>query len=151
MKTKWALNQWWIQGWCLGCLRTTLSSGRFRVVPRVPWNPLWAAPSTKKYWLIGSLSVYRTKKLLLWLTLACFSRNFVQKQIDWIGRTDSFSQKRSKWVWVLLQSGCGFKIFARNCTIETPLLQILDLPLLNLPLRRTHPSLDTALQTNNMQ
>ena len=29
------------------------------------------------------------RKLLLWLTLACFSRKFVQKQIDWTGGTDS--------------------------------------------------------------
>ena len=31
------------------------------------------------------------RKLLLWLTLACFSRTFDQKQINWTGRAGSFS------------------------------------------------------------
>ena len=41
------------------------------------------------------------RKLLLWLTLECFRRKFVQKQIDWTGRAGSLSQKRSKMGVVL--------------------------------------------------
>ena len=50
------------------------------------------------------------RKLLLWLTLACFSRKFVQKQIDWTSRIDSFSQKRSKWAWFCPKVGVASKI-----------------------------------------
>jgi hypothetical protein len=89
-------------------------SGGFRVVPRVPWNPLWAGPSTKKYytdtsdrlkWNPPSLATQLRK--LLWLTSACFSRKFVRKQVDWTG---SFSQKRSKWAWFNAKLGVASKI-----------------------------------------
>ena len=72
------------------------------------------------------------RKLLLWLTLACFSRKHVQKQIDWTSRIDSFSQKRSKWAGFWPKVGVASEIrarFARNCTIGTPLQGILDPPL----------------------
>ena len=52
----------------------------------------------------------KLRKILLWLTLACFSRKFVQKQIDWTGGTDIFSQKRSKWAWFYLKVGVASKI-----------------------------------------
>ena len=67
--------------------------------------------------------------ILLWLTLACFSRiKLVQKQIDWT-RIDSFSQNDRngrgfdpRWAW--LQK---FRArFARNRIIGTPLQDILD-------------------------
>ena len=51
-------------------------------------TPLWAAPSTKEVLMIGyeeppSLSTELRKLLVhVWLTLACFSRKIVQKQID---------------------------------------------------------------------
>ena len=61
------------------------------------------------------------RKLLLWLTLECFRRKFVRKQIDWTGRVGSLSQKRSKWAWLL-------KFRAQDCA-TTPLLEILDPPL----------------------
>ena len=35
------------------------------------------------------LSGYKTKKLLLWLTLECFRRKFVRKRINWTGRAGS--------------------------------------------------------------
>ena len=70
------------------------------------------------------------RKLLLWLILACFSRKFIQKQIDW---TDSFSQKRWKWAWFTSKWAWFKKLrtrFACNCTTGTPLQEILDPPLL---------------------
>ena len=68
------------------------------------------------------------RKLLLWLTLACFSRKLVQKQIDCTSRIDSFSQKRSKWAW-FPPKWAWLQKFTRNCTIGTPLQRILDPPL----------------------
>jgi hypothetical protein len=72
-------------------------------------TPLWAGPSTKKYytdtsdrlkWNPPSLATQLRK--LLWLTSACFSRKFVRKQVDWTCR---FSPKRAwfyaKWAWLL--------------------------------------------------
>ena len=50
------------------------------------------------------------RKLLLWLTLACFSRKLVQKQIDWTSRTDGFSQKRWKWAWFCPKVGVASQI-----------------------------------------
>ena len=71
------------------------------------------------------------RKLLLWLTLACFSRKHVQKQIDWTSRIDSFSQKRSKWAW-FSQSGRGFKnsraLRTQPYYWNPPLQEILDPP-----------------------
>ena len=70
---------------------------------------------------------------LLWLTLECFRRKFIQKQIDWTGRAGSLSQKQfkcvvlpQKWAWLL--KFCAR--FAHKTVLETPLLEILDLPLL---------------------
>ena len=68
------------------------------------------------------------RKLLLWLTLACLSRKFVQKQIDWTGGTEFLSKTIEMGV-VLPESGRGFKNFARNCAAGTPLQEILDPPL----------------------
>ena len=77
------------------------------------------------------------RKLLLWLTLECFRRKFVRKQIDWTGRAGSLSQKRSKWAWFCPKVGVASKILralrAQECT-TTPLLEILDPPLM-----RIHP------------
>jgi hypothetical protein len=97
-------------------------SGGFRGVPRVPWNPpLWAGPSTKKYytdtsdglkWNPPSLATQLRK--LLWLTSARFSRKFVQKQVDWTG---SFSQKRSKWVWFYAKVGVASKLLRATIII----------------------------------
>jgi hypothetical protein len=103
---------------------TIRSSGGFRGVPRVPWNPLWAGPSTKKYytdtrdrlkWNPPSLATQLRK--LLWLTSACFSRKFVQKQVDWTG---SFSQKRSKWAWFTKKWAClsRKKLSGNHHTVE---------------------------------
>ena len=50
------------------------------------------------------------RKLLLWLTLECFRRIFVRKQIDWTGRAGSLSQKRSKWAWFYPKVGVASKI-----------------------------------------
>ena len=101
---------------------------------------LWAAPSTDDIGyevLIDRLNgppylSTELRKLLLWLTLACFSRKFVQKQrlIGLASRIDSFSQKRSKWAWFCHQVGVASKIRVRNCTSGTPLQEILDPPLL---------------------
>ena len=72
------------------------------------------------------------RKLLLWLTLECFRRKFVRKQIDWTGRAGSWSQKRSKWACFCPKVGVASKILralcAQNCT-ATSLLEILDPPL----------------------
>ena len=48
--------------------------------------------------------------LYLQKTIAHLSRNFVQTQIDWTGRTDNFSQKQSKWAWFYLKVGVASKI-----------------------------------------
>ena len=45
------------------------------------------------------------RELLLWLTLACFSR---KKLIDWTGWAGSCSQKTIKMGVVLAKSGRGF-------------------------------------------
>ena len=59
------------------------------------------------------------RKLLQWLTLACFSRKFVQKRIDWTGKTDSFSQENDrKGRGFTAQSGRGFKISHPLITVE---------------------------------
>ena len=71
------------------------------------------------------------RKLLLWLTLACFSRKFVQKRIDWTSRLIVSLSKTIEMGVVLPQSGRGFTIFARNCTIGTLLQEILDPPLIS--------------------
>jgi hypothetical protein len=58
------------------------------------------------------------RKLLLWLTLACFSLKFVRKQIDWTGKAGSCSQNdrngrgfAPKWVWEIFV-GVNFRGFA---------------------------------------
>ncbi len=88
---------------------------------------LWAGPSTKKYytdtkdrlkWNPPSLAIQLRK--LLWLTSACFSGKFVQKQVDWTGR---FFQKRSKWAWFSTKMGVASNFcarFARNSDMEPP-------------------------------
>ena len=46
--------------------------------------------------------------MLLWLTLACFSRQKItQKQIDWTGRTGSFSQEMVEMGMVYTELGVG--------------------------------------------
>ena len=62
--------------------------------------------------------------------LRMLRRKFVRKRIDWTG---SLSQKRSKWAWFCPKVGVASKILralrAQDC-ITTPLLEILDPPLL---------------------
>ena len=82
--------------------------GGFRGFDR---TPLRATPSTKKYWTrTPPLSDYRTKKLLLWLTLACFSKKFIQKSIAWTGWAGSCSQTIKKWAWFYPKVGVVSKI-----------------------------------------
>ena len=84
-------------------------------------TPLWASSNTKKDMLTSTddrlngtpLSGYRTKKLLLWLTLECFRRKFVRKQVVWTGRADCLSRKRSKWSWFCPKVGVASKFCAR--------------------------------------
>ena len=72
------------------------------------------------------------RKLLLRLTLACFSRKLVQKQIGCTSRIDSYSIEMGV---VCPKVGVASKIsrarFAHNHTIGTPLQEILDPPLLS--------------------
>ena len=101
--------QWRIQMGIQGCTGT----------------PLWAAPSTKKYTDVRlnwtPLSGYRTRKLLLWLTLECFRRNsFENRSIGLVGLVVCLKNER-KWAWLL-------NIRAQQY-IRTPLLEILDPPL----------------------
>ena len=64
------------------------------------------------------------RKFLLLLTLECFRRKLVRKQIDWTGRTDSLSQKRSEWSWFCLKVGMASKLSctlrAQDCTTNPP-------------------------------
>ena len=73
------------------------------------------------------------RKLLLWLTLECFRRKFVRKQIDWTSRAGSLSQKRSKWAFypkVGVASKFRARFECKSVATRTPLLEILDPPLI---------------------
>ena len=59
------------------------------------------------------------RTLLLWLTLACLSKNLDQKTDGLTGKTRSFSTKFSKMGVVLIENGRGLEKFARVAT-ETP-------------------------------
>ena len=96
-------------------------SGGFRGVSEVSTEPpLWAAPSCDDR-LTGTPSLAtELRKLLLWLTLACFSRKIVQKSIGWAGTSGSCSQMikmgvvfSRKWAWLL-------KFCARKPKTEPP-------------------------------
>ena len=67
------------------------------------------------------------------LTLACFSKQKIaQKQINWTGRTGSFSQETVEMGVVYTKVGMALNFctcFAHKTTIEPPLQEILDPPL----------------------
>ena len=50
------------------------------------------------------------RNLLVWLTLACLSKNLDQKTDGLTGKTRSFSTKRSKMGVVLIEMGVASKI-----------------------------------------
>ena len=77
----WDTHQWRIQG--VSEVSTEPPFGLHLVLIRSTDDRLTGTPSL----------VTELRKLLLWLTLACFRRKFIQKSIDWTG---SCSQKRSK-------------------------------------------------------
>ena len=98
--------------WCTGL--ATIQEKYLRRIQRgiqgCTGTPLWAVPSTKKYTdvrLNGTpLSGYRTRKLLLWLTLECFRRNsFENRSIGLVGLVVCLKNERNgrgfarKWAW----------------------------------------------------
>ena len=93
------------------------------------------------------------RKLLLWLTLECFRRKFVRKQIDWTGRAGSLSQKRLKSAGFCPKVGVASKISctlrAQECT-TTPLFAILDPPLLSYT-TNFHQNIMTAITLSQLR
>ena len=60
------------------------------------------------------------RNLLLWLTLACLSKNLDQKTDGLTSKTRSFSTKRSLMGVVLIDSGRGLENFARSVVPTEP-------------------------------
>ena len=69
------------------------------------------------------------RKLFLWLTLACFSKNLDQKRDHWHGRASKTIENgrgfKQKWAWL--------RNFRAHSCIRTPLQDILHPPLGWLP------------------
>ena len=79
-------------------------SGGFRVVPRVPWNPgpFGLDLLLRKHWWyrLNGPPPLQTRKLLLWLTLACLSSN--------LGKNRSIDMEGEKFLSQTFKNGCGF-------------------------------------------
>ena len=101
------------------------------MVPRVPLNPPWAGSTTKKVLLMGLMEppfqAKELRKLLLWLTLACFRNNLGQKWIDRSAR--SFSLKHLKMGMVLTILWAWPQNFHAHYWNGTPLHEIVYPPL----------------------
>ena len=63
--------------------------------------------------------LYRTKKTTAIAHLSML-RNIFQKQIDRTSRTDSFSQKCSKWAWFCPKVGMAYKFSHITVLLEPP-------------------------------
>ena len=63
------------------------------------------------------------RKLLLWLTLAYFSRNSFKKRL--IGLVVALKNAR-KWAWFYPKVGVASKLSRARDTIQNPLQEVLD-------------------------
>ena len=96
------VDQWQIQGGGGGGGKGGAS------VPPFGLHLTLRSTDEKTKWNPPPFLAIELRKLLLWLTLECFRRKFVRKQIDWTGRAGSLSQNDRngrgfslKWVWLL--------------------------------------------------